>query len=325
ILNGIGIPAGPFEAPDRFDITPRPGTAGDDFMSNLEMVMGVADLDADVMLASSGETAFESLTSVYVSAGASQGSGDAYRDIVTESEENPFLWFVGGEREDLAFSDVMLTGNKTGETFGALENVTVMSQGTDDGGLAHDGFGSINVHLTDISSEEFDVTLSTTENGAISFVSVDNPGLMTVTATGENLVDLAITGDNTGLELIDLRGLTETSEFTVFYSNDIEISDGLETWLGAGTGQYRAVDGIQEIIAFTSDGIFDVRLTNFDAGAGGDLIDFSFLGVEDEEDLILTDVFGSVQITTAGQDFEGVIEVVGVSPFDVSDNLIFAG
>jgi len=299
---------------------------GVNFMSALESIDVTAGNRAYINISSDGGFSFASLETIKVMAGASvsfsldldSDAFDAFSSLRTIEIEVTDGSFTNTE--------VSLDGDSLGlQNFRALESIVVSST------------GNIYVYLDYISSEAFDVVLSTTESGNIGLFAYDTPGLKSLTISGEANAYIYLSGDQSGLETIDLRGMTGGSVTYIGAYYD-DLGGAVSILIGEGDLDYytNSGNGSTERFVFTSRDIGDIFIEGFDTGnTDGDILDFSQLNLtggflhryfgEDGNDIVEVATFAEsdyIVITASG--LNGSITLVGVDHMALSNNVIFA-
>ncbi len=194
--------------------------------------------------------------------------------------------------------------------------------------------GNVTVDVRNFMSRKFDVTISTTEYGDIDFDAHDTPGLREVSLSGEDEAEVDISGVQTCFKELDLSGMAAESMTTAtMNAGGTLFGDSFDVRVGSGDLDYTAAT-VGEQFIFTATDIggadgMDVEIAGFSTvspGSGGDVIDFSLLGVTGLGELMVDDSGADVVITSTGGDFTGEITLVGIATAAsvTDDNFIFS-
>lgn len=302
---------------------------GERFLPMLTGIDITDGLDGDIFVGSNGDDAFGSLATVTVTAFQDSDPADLLDDIMTALDDSG-LGFADA-LADRKQSVVEIDGNGFANMAPMLTDITVTQKGA--AAAMDNDIGDIVVDLFGIDSAAFDVTLTTTEFGAIDVDSEDTPGLTNLTLSGDGGATVDLRGMQTGFALLDLTGMSAGSATTAVM-NDASVAFGadFDVRIGSGDLAYTA-DGASESFIFTetdvggADGM-GVGITGFDTGAPagtGDLLDLGALGVANAGELMIDDGTSDLVITSTDSDFTGSITLFGVdTAAEVADNFIFA-
>ena len=359
-----------------FEGDEKPG--GNDFMQSLETVDLMTGLDGDVALVSFGNRSFEALTDVNITSNLNPGFGGGPVPAVAFDGPGipiggpgfPFFPFDEEELIDMFSTELSMIGVDDEDAFASLEaiNINATPAGPpigvkevepegeivpfDGPGLPFfGGFGpgTIVAELQGIRSDDFDVTLTTAFGGNIVLAAADTAGMTSISLTGDNLAEVTLFGDQSGLELIDLTGMSYDSysivslgmehffgepevAIALFDAEEDEDEEPLSTFgeeidilVGDGLIEFAAIGGSQENFIIQDHGESNLNVANFEAGDDGDVLDFSALGIDEDDLSIVDDGPDGVVITgSEDSDFYGYINLVGVSVIDLSDdNFLF--
>jgi hypothetical protein len=359
-----------------FEGDEKPG--GNDFMQSLETVDLMTGLDGDVALVSFGNRSFESLTEVNIDSNLNpEFSGGPVPAVAFDGPGvpigGPFFPFDEYELIDLFSSELSMIGVDDEDAFASLEAINIdatggffrepdligakepgpvaLIEGFDGPGGPWGGFGpgTIVAELQGIQSEEFDVNLTTVFGGNIVLAASDTAGMTSINLTGDNLAEVTLFGDQSGLELIDLSDMSYYSysvislgldhffeepevSLVLFDEGDDEEEEPISTFgdeidilVGDGTILFAAIGGSQENFVIPGGSETDLGIFNFEAGDDGDVLDFSDLGIDGDDLMIVDDGPGGVEISgTEGSGFYGSVQLVGVDFLDLSDdNFLF--
>ena len=285
---------------------------GENYLANLQTVDVKAGLDADVILHSGGDNAFEALTAINI---VTQQS-----DVLTPDEVIDILGLFFLNKPDRALSEIDINGEGATNAFGALEEINIKADGP--GPLGLDDEGSITVKLDNIASTAFDVCLETNGKGDIVLEANDTPGLKVLALTGEDMASVLLTGAQTGFSLFNLADMAAGSEIIADMTG-AAFGGGFEIRLGSGDLDYGA-NLVKETFVFTDAMLGTLNFSGFDTAPSGDLLDLSALGVNGLGELNLDDSGADLLISSTDGDFTGFIRLVGVdNAIDVTDNFIF--
>jgi hypothetical protein len=358
-----------------FEGDEKPG--GDDFMQSLETVDLMAGLDGDVALVSFGERSFEALTDVNITSNLNPEFGGGPVPAVAFDGPGipigPGFPFDEDELIDLFSTELSMIGVDDEDAFASLEEININA--TPDGGVEgppidvktvepegeivpfegpglpfFGGFGpgTIVAELQGIRSDDFDVTLTTAFAGNIVLAAADTAGMTSVKLTGDNIAEVTLFGDQTGLEVIDLTDMSYDSysvislglehffegpevSLTLFDEDEEEeepfstFGDEIDILVGDGLIEFAAIGGSQENFVIADGSETELGIFNFEAGDDGDVLDFSDLGIDEDDLMIVDDGPGGVEISgTEGSGFYGSVHLIGVDVLDLSDdNFLF--
>jgi hypothetical protein len=362
-----------------FEGDEKPG--GNDFMQSLETVDLMTGLDGDVSLVSFGNRSFEALTEVNITSNLNPEFGGSPVPTVAFDGPGipiggpgfPFFPFDEYELIDLFATELSMIGVDDEDAFASLEDINIdataglifepdlidgpvaLSEGFDGPGIPigpggpWGGFGpgTIVAELQGIQSDAFGVNLTTAFGGNIVLAAADTAGLTSISLTGDNIAEVTLFGDQSGLEVIDLTGMSYYSysvvslglehffdgpEVSLVLFDEDEDEEPLSTFgdeidilVGDGLIEFAAIGGSQENFIIKEESETDLGIFNFEAGDGGDVLDFSELGIDGDDLMIVDDGPGGVEISgTDGSGFYGFIQLVGVDVLDLSDdNFLF--
>lgn len=355
-----------------FEGDEKPG--GADFMQSLESVDLMTGLDGDVALISFGNRSFEELTAVNIESNLNpEFSGGPVPIAAFDGPGFPFFPFDEYELIDLFSTELSMIGVNDEDAFASLEVINIdATAGFFDGpkgppvqlsieefdepgipigpGGPWGGFGpgTIVAELQGIQSEEFEVNLTTAFGGNIVLAAADTAGMTSVKLTGDNIAEVTLFGDQSGLGLIDLSDMSyysysvislgldhffgePTVSLTLFDEDEEEeepmstFGDEIDILVGDGHIDFAAIGGSQENFVIPGGSNTDLGIFNFEAGDDGDVLDFSDLGIDEDDLVILDDGPGGVEISgTEGSGFYGSVQLVGVDVLDLSDdNFLF--
>jgi hypothetical protein len=363
-----------------FEGDEKPG--GNDFMQSLESIDLMTGLDGDVALVSFGNRSFEALTEVNITSNLNPEFGGSPVPTVAFDGPGipiggpgfPFFPFDEYELIDLFATELSMIGVDDEDAFASLEDINIdatvglilepdlidgpvaLSEGFDGPGIPigpggpWGGFGpgTIVAELQGIQSDAFGVNLTTAFGGNIVLAAADTAGLTSISLTGDNIAEVTLFGDQSGLEVIDLTGMSYYSysvislglehffegpevSLTLFDEDEEEeepfsiFGDEIDILVGDGLIEFAAIGGSQENFIIQEESETDLGIFNFEAGDGGDVLDFSELGIDGDDLMIVDDGPGGVEISgTDGSGFYGFIQLVGVDVLDLSDdNFLF--
>lgn len=358
-----------------FEGDEKPG--GNDFMQSLETVDLMTGLDGDVALVSFGNRSFEALTDVNITSNLNPEFGGAPVPAVAFDGPGipigPGFPFDEDELIDLFSTELSMIGVDDEDAFASLEEININA--TPAGGegppigvktvepegeivplegpglpfFGGFGPGTIVAELQGIRSDDFDVTLTTAFAGNIVLAAADTAGMTSISLTGDNLAEVTLFGDQSGLELIDLTGMSYDSysivslgmehffggadvAIAVFDAEEDEDEEPLSTFgdeidilVGDGLIEFAAIGGSQENFVIADGSGTELDIFNFEAGDDGDVLDFSDLGIDGDDLMVVDDGSGGVEISgTEGSGFYGSVLLVGVDFLDLSDdNFLF--
>ncbi|MFA8387911.1 MAG: beta strand repeat-containing protein [Pelagibaca sp.] len=321
------------------DDTLRFDAANLDASDTLDLGAGTGDVLA---LIEGGDNSFDDTELGFDLSGVSNAEGLALIDDVTlggdatldladfdnVTFEDELDAGTAGDALTLATSSASLTvlfEGDAGQTTAAPdlivdENVTSLTiEQSNDGGL---------VELNGLTNE------STTDDDTLATLTLSD-----TSDAGDGTFTVAL-GDGTdptaGLTSIVLSGGAE-SNFIIDATNadydapvTIQIDDsGIDDVAAADALDYTNDDAtVREIFQFTGDNIGDVTISDFTVGASGgaDRIDFSmFAAVTGIGDLAISVSGGNIEITAQSDEFDGTIELTGLTDINAveTDGFIF--
>ena len=330
---------------------------------------GVPQAGGSQQIANAIAAAFEALPEF--TAIAQQFSGNTWEAVVTRVEPGSFNEIDAEQTAGNRSLTEFLTEGELGAGFEALEDVVVdagetarvfledvYGSFTVDVTAGEDGFvllsntgatsvslsfGTDVLYLLDVDDSIIGFDFAGTNVGYVDTVG-DNSALQSISISGA-VADPILTGDLTGLKMIDLTGVTEqfivdAADFfgttgPADFGKVLGGNDFVTYLIGGTSSEWEATPGNlngasiiyssigdRETFKFTDTEFGTVIITDFNIGGGGDRIDLSELGFTNKGQLAFDaidttgdDVLDSLLITDDSGDpvFEGSIILTGIT------------